>query len=180
MRRGPVADADPEPLTDEAAAAIVAVLHRHGVRFVVIGGFAIQLHKVDGLARTSDIDVTPERSRHNLGRLVDALGELEARLRGDRLPDDGLQVAWHVDLLQRMEVAINLITRFGPLDLSLKPSGTDGYEDLVESAIEFMLAGTAVPTASLDDIIRSKAAAGRAKDNLALPALLRHRTGRTQ
>src|SRR5688500_11473468 len=49
-----VADAEPEPLSDEAAAAIVAVLHRHGVRFVVIGGFAIQLHEVDGLARTSD------------------------------------------------------------------------------------------------------------------------------
>lgn len=29
-------------------------------------------------------------------------------------------------------------------------------------------------TASLDDIIRSKTAAGRAKDNLALPTLLRH------
>lgn len=42
---------------------MVAVLHRHRVQFVVIGGFAIQLHQVAGLARTSDIDVTPERSR---------------------------------------------------------------------------------------------------------------------
>lgn len=69
---GPAAPADPAPLSDEAAAAI-SVLHRHRVRFVVIGGFAIQLHGVDGLARTSDIDVTPERSRVNLERLAAAL-----------------------------------------------------------------------------------------------------------
>jgi len=141
-----VADADPEPLTDEAAAAIVGVLHAHGVTFIVIGGFAIQLHRVEGLARTSDIDVTPERSRQNLERLAEALTELQARLRGDRLPDEGLPVPWHVDLLDRMDTALNLITRFGPLDLSLKPSGTDGYPDLVGSAVEFALAGTVVPT----------------------------------
>ncbi len=105
-----MATADPEPLTDEAAAGIVSVLHRHGVRFIVIGG----------------------------------------------------------------------ITRLGPLDISLKPSGTDGYHDLLVLAVEFSLAGTAVPTASLDDIIRSKTAAGRAKDNLALPALLRHLRRRPQ
>lgn len=28
---------------------MVAILQRYGVRFVVIGGFAIQLHQVDGL-----------------------------------------------------------------------------------------------------------------------------------
>lgn len=69
---------------------------------------------------------------------------------------------------------MNLITRFGPLDLSLQPSGTEGYGDLAESAVEIVLAGTVVPTASLEDVVRSKAAAGRAKDNVALPVLLRH------
>ncbi len=73
-----MASADPEPLTDEAAAGIVSVLHRHGVRFIVIGGFAIQLHGVEGLARTSDIDVTPERGRDNLERLALALTDLDA------------------------------------------------------------------------------------------------------
>ena len=86
----------------------------------------------------------------------------------------GYRSPWHVDLLERMDLAVNLITRFGPLDLSLKPSGTDGYEDLAGSAVEFILAGTMVPTACLVDIVRSKTAAGRAKDNLALPTLLRH------
>jgi hypothetical protein len=169
-----VADADPQPLTDEAAAAIVTVLLEHSVRFVVIGGFAIQLHEVTGLARTSDIDITPERSRGNLERLADALTDLDARIRGEGLPDEGLPVQWHRDLLDRMDVALNLVTRFGPLDLSLEPTGTSGYDDLAASAIEISLGPTSVPTASLEDIVRSKEAAGRAKDNVALPVLLRH------
>lgn len=165
---------DPEPLSDKAAAAIISVLHRHGVKFVVIGGFAVQLHQVDGLARTSDIDVTPEPSRDNLERLIAALAELDARLRGEGLPDEGLEIPWHVELLERMDLALNLLTRFGPLDLSLHPSGTDGYADLSRSSTELPLGETLVPTASLEDIVRSKTAAGRAKDNLALPVLIRH------
>ena len=165
---------EPEPLSDEAAAAIIEVLQTHGVRFVVIGGFAIQLHQVRGVTRTADLDVTPERKRKNLERLAAALAELDARLRGAGLPDDGIAVDWHADLLARMDIALNLVTKFGPLDLSLRPSGTDGYADLVRDAEELPVAGTVAPTASLADIIRSKEAAGRPKDNLALPALLEH------
>jgi hypothetical protein len=73
------ADAVPEPLSDEAAAAMVEVMQRHGVVFVLIGGFAIQLHGVDGLARTADLDVTPRRTAENLRRLAAALTELDAR-----------------------------------------------------------------------------------------------------
>lgn len=129
-------DGMPEPLSDEAAAAMVEVLQRHRVAFVVIGGFAIQLHGVDGLARTADLDVTPRRTTENLRRLASALTELDACLRGVGLPDDGLAVPWHADLLARMDVALNLVTKYGPLDISLQPSGTDGYADLVRGAIE--------------------------------------------
>jgi hypothetical protein len=167
---GPV----PEPLSDDAAAAMVEVLQRHRVAFVVIGGFAIQLHGVDGLARTADLDVTPSRTTDNLKRLASALNELDARLRGTGLPDEGLAVPWHADLLARMELAVNLITRFGPLDISLRPSGTDGYEDLAREAVDLALGDRVAPTAALADIVRSKEAAGREKDVLALPTLERH------
>ena len=99
----------PEPLSDEAAAAIVEVLQRHRVAFVLIGGFAIQLHGVEGLARTADLDVTPRRTAENLRRLAAALTELGARLRGAGLPDEGLEVPWHADLLARVDLAVNLI-----------------------------------------------------------------------
>ena len=172
MSRG--AGGVPEPLSDEAAAAIVEVLRRHLVAFVLIGGFAIQLHGVVGLARTFDIDVTPRRTTHNLRRLADALTELDARLRGGGLPDGGLPVPWHADLLARMDLALNLITKFGALDIALRPAGTDGYDDLARGAVELPLGDGVAPTAALADILRSKEAAGREKDVLALPTLERH------
>jgi hypothetical protein len=56
----------------------------------------------------------------------------------------------------------------------LRPSGTDGYDDLVRDALLLPLADREALTASLADIVRSKNAAGREKDALALPALERH------
>ncbi len=51
------------------------------------------------------------------------------------------------------------------------PSGTDGYEDLVRTALRVEVRGEQMPVASLADIIRSKEAAARPKDFTALPAL---------
>jgi hypothetical protein len=170
----------PEPLSDEAAAAMVEVLQRHRVAFVLIGGFAIQLHGVDGVARTADLDVAPRRTTENLRRLAAALTELDARLRGTGLPDEGLEVPWHANLLARMDVALNLVTKYGPLDISLQPSGTDGYDDLAREAVDLPVGTRVAPTAALTDIIRSKEAAGREKDVLALPALERHLRARRE
>lgn len=67
---------------------------------------------------------------------------------------------------------LNLVTRFGDLDLSFEPSGTGGYEDLAERSVRSDLGGGLVaPVASLEDIIRSKEAANREKDRMALPTL---------
>jgi hypothetical protein len=51
------------------------------------------------------------------------------------------------------------------------PSGTEGYEDLVRTALKVDIRGEQMPVASLEDIIRAKEAAGRPKDFTALPAL---------
>ena len=67
---------------------------------------------------------------------------------------------------------MNLVTRFGRLDISFWPPGTRGYEDLAKSAVELDVGGgVKVPVASLLDIVRSKEAAGRSKDEATLPLL---------
>ena len=71
----------------------------------------------------------------------------------------------------RIEVALNLTTKFGDLDLSMLPSGTSGFEYLRQHAVTMSLMGSPVAVASLSDVIRSKEAANRPKDQLALPAL---------
>jgi hypothetical protein len=59
--------------------AIVAVLNRHQVRFVVIGGMAAMVRDLP-VPATVDIDITPARDTDNLERLASAFDELEAGL----------------------------------------------------------------------------------------------------
>jgi hypothetical protein len=68
--------------------------------------------------------------------------------------------------------AWNLATRLGDLDIAFCPSGTEGYTDLARDAQTITVADNlSVQVASLRDIIRSKQAAGRAKDAAVLPLL---------
>ena len=52
--------------------------------------------------------------------------------------------------------------------------GTTGYEDLAKGAAKLLFEGRELLVASLDDVIRSKEAAGRQKDIMVLPALGAH------
>ena len=85
--------------------------------------------------------------------------------------------------LQRLpeDSILNLTTVAGDLDLAFRPSGTQGYADLEQDAAQIEAAeGTHILVASLADIVRSKEAANREKDRMALPRLrrLRDRTCR--
>ncbi len=146
--------------------AVVEVLTRHAVAHVVIGGWAAVGH--GSPLPTRDIDIVPASTRDNLTRLSDALRELEAMVRnGDEEPlpftHDATSLAG--------STFWNLTTRFGDLDISFRPSGTQGYDDLRRDAVEVTLRGIPVLLASLQDIVRSKEAAGRDKDRRALPIL---------
>jgi hypothetical protein len=63
------------------------------------------------------------------------------------------------------------VTRFGDLDLSFRPSGTDGFQDLSRAAADVDIRGHRVSVAALEDVIRSKEAANRPKDQRSLPVL---------
>jgi len=122
--------------------------------------------------RTGDVDVCPSRTPQNLAKLAIALIELGARIRAPDSPS-GLPFTCVAKLFAQMELC-NLTTRFGDFDVSFRPSGTDGYPDLRRHAVAFALGSLMVPTASLDDIIRSKQAAARPKDLAQLPTLRSH------
>ncbi|MPZ28614.1 MAG: hypothetical protein GEV12_19985 [Micromonosporaceae bacterium] len=148
-------------------ATVLGALQRHQVRFVLIGGMAGVVH--GSPFPTEDVDITPERSRENLARLSGALAELSARVRTDGV-DGGLPFAHDADSLAAVQVW-NLTTPHGDLDISFIPHGTDGYEDLVREATDTPILGLSVPVASLADVIRSKQAANRPKDQRVLPTL---------
>jgi hypothetical protein len=150
---------------------MLETLHRHRVRFVVVGQYAAQLR---GARRpTADLDVTPADDAHNLERLAAALRELEAKIRTDEEGRGTVALPYDGRLLASQETTWNLVTRFGNLDLVMRPSGSpDGYEDLRETGTsESVAEDLTVEVASLEDVIRSKAEAGRAKDLAAIEEL---------
>jgi hypothetical protein len=149
--------------------AILEVLERHRVRYVLIGGFAATIHGSPYV--TTDVDITPAAGPENLARLSAALNELEARKRVAGEPE-GFAFSHDAASLAKGQIW-NLITRFGDLDISFVPSGTRGYDDLRRDAADLEILGVQVPLASLADIIRSKEAADRPKDRLVLPVLRR-------
>lgn len=119
---------------------------------------------------TTDADICPSREGDNLERLAEALRELDARIRAPDVPG-GLPFACDAVFLSRIDVALNMTTRFGDLDVSMTPSGTGGYRDIAPRSVAFSVAGHVVAVASLADVIRSKEAADREKDRAGLPTL---------
>ena len=148
---------------------ILEALQRSQVDYVVIGGVAATLH--GSPLPTRDLDICPSRVAENLERLARALREMDARLRVGSDEPNGIPFPCEGPFLAQKNVW-NLVTRFGALDLAFEPAGTGGYESLEPRAAHYELGGgLTVATAALEDVIRSKEAANRAKDHQTLPTL---------
>jgi hypothetical protein len=146
---------------------VLETLNGHGVRYVLIGGVAATLH--GSPLRTGDTDICPDNRPDNLEKLAAALRTLHARIRTEGA-EGGLPFSCDAAFLSRVSL-LNLETDAGHLDVSFVPSGTSGYDDLVAHVARFDLDGVVAPTAGLLDIIRSKTAANRPKDQASLPVL---------
>ena len=135
--------------------------------YVLIGGLAAVFH--GSPFPTEDADITPAADPENLVRLAAALNELGARVRTESVAE-GLPFACDAETLAGAQTW-NLVTDAGDLDIAFQPSGTGGYLDLRRDSTEAELYDVTVRVASLGDVIRSKQAANRPKDQRVLPAL---------
>jgi hypothetical protein len=126
------------------------------------------------VARTRDADVVPARDGPNLDRLAAALREIDARLWVGTDEPAGVAMTFDRVSLGAIDGFLNLVTRHGPVDITFRPDGTDGYPDLAMSAVSIRLLDIDVPVAALEDVIRSKEAAGRDKDIATLPDLIEY------
>jgi hypothetical protein len=139
---------------------LIAVLARHDVDYVVIGGVATQVH---GHRRTTmDLDLTPDSDPENLRRLSAALAELEA------CPADGMEEG-EISVADPERLAIAAIvpplhTRHGQIHILKEPKGARPFDQMRQVALVVDLDGNDVAIVSLDDLIRMKRAAGRPGD----------------
>jgi hypothetical protein len=139
-------------LVDSRHLALLDVLVRHEVRFVLVGGVALQLRGFSGATR--DVDVTVAVDEANGRRLDAALAALHARpfLAGER------GTAYHTD--------------HGQVEVMRWTDGVGDYEAWIAGASQIELAlGLTVAVGSASDLLLSKEEAGREKDADALPRI---------
>ena len=147
------------------AERLIIALAEANVEFVVVGGISAVMHGAPIVTR--DIDVCYRRVDANLIRLADALQPFQPKLRD--FPE-GVPNLFDVHSL-RLGCNFTLIADNQALDLLGVMSGLGGYEDIIDRTTEMDVAGHLVKVLSLEDLIRTKRAAGRPKDLAVLPTL---------
>ena len=144
------------------------ILNEEKVDYVVLGGFAAVLR--GSSLTTRDLDVIPDRERENLERLGRALSRMHAKI---RTADESVETRLDGGFLANTPHMLNLVTDYGEMDLTFTPAGTTGDYDGWKrgGTVELIAENLHVMVASLEDIIDSKRAANRPKDQMALPYL---------
>jgi predicted nucleotidyltransferase len=145
---------------------LLRFLHERGVEHIIIGGVAVNAH---GLVRPSeDLDIVPDPSAENLGRLAVALKELNARNNEAGDFDDG-EFPFDPTSVEDLSQGGNfrLVTDQGQLDVLQWIGGIDVenlYAVLAEQAVEGQPSGVPVRVCGLAHLRAMKQAAGRPRD----------------
>lgn len=150
--------------------AILELLDRHRVDYVMIGGIGARLWGSPLL--TDDVDICPGTGAPNLRRLAAALNEMQARFRPPELEQGSFTPPWDERAFAPyLGGSLAITCDLGWIDLWFHPDGTEGYADLIRRAATVEVGEIRVRLAALEDIIRSKEASGRQKDLERLPHL---------
>lgn len=139
-------------------------LERHGVEAVVVGAVAAV---VEGAPMTTfDLDLVFEPSAVNLGRLLEALAEIDAAY----VDPVGRRFRPTEERLERQRMHL-LETSLGRLDLFREIGDGMGWEAVRTRSHTVALGDIEVRVLDLEAVIESKEASGRPKDVAALPLL---------
>lgn len=156
------------PALDRIAATFAA----HGVRFVAVGAWALDIQDFDVGYRTEDLDMAIQSTAENFDRLSAALKSLNAELRindSEHFPFD------HTGASLRQKRLWNLTCKHGRFDIATEFDPGLTYDDFAAGAHPVTIVvdyqPVVVHAADVHDIMRSKQAAGRDKDLRALQLL---------
>lgn len=128
----------------------VQSLNDNGVRYLVIGGYAVALH---GHPRyTKDIDIWIQMTPENANRMVAALNDFGFGSLGLRAED-----------FLVLDQVIQLGYPPSRIDLITSPPGVD-FETCYDSRVQTVIDGVAVSFIDLENLKKSKRAAGRLQD----------------
>jgi len=147
--------------------ALLRILVKHHVDFIVVGGICAVLHGA-GIA-TFDLDVVHSRTPENVERLLVALDALDASYRGQGTRRIRPQASHLSSSGHQL-----LMTRWGPLDLLGEIGSGLRYDDLLNQTVEMEVEpGVAIRVLNLEALIKVKEELGHEKDKPVLAILRR-------
>ncbi len=138
------------------AVAMLTMLDRHRVEYVLIGGLAAAVHGC--VTPDTTVAVVPARFSRNRDRLTRALGALHAT---SRQASSGSRPG-----------QTRMRTHLGALEVDYEPPGTAGHLDLYDSARRFVLGpALTVEVACPADLLRIAEMRRSPADEASLPSL---------
>jgi predicted nucleotidyltransferase len=142
------------------------------VDFVLVGGLAVNAWGY--LRATRDIDLVPDPSSENLGRLDALLVDLDGKVEvGERLLGSAA-----IKTFLRTGDRTLVLTDLGRIDVLQGLPQVPTFASLDERASEVDIEGLVVKVCSLDDLLAMKRASNRPRDRDDLEALEAARDGR--
>jgi len=148
-------------------------INEKGVKYITVGGLAVNLHGVPRL--TYDIDLLVEMSEENLKKLLDIL------------KDWGYKPKYPVDFMdfkdpeKRKDWVINknmkafcMVSDKAPVrEIDIILDAPVSYESASERVVFYDIYDTKIATISIDDLIKMKKAVGRKQDKADIEHLMR-------
>ena len=146
---------------------ILRILNAAGIDFILVGGLSAVLNGAP--VQSYDVDIVYARDAGNVGRLQQVLEPLAALFRIQ--PERQLKpTATHLSGAGHL----NLITRYGPLDILGAIGQNLSYQDLLPHSTEMDIGeGLRIRVLNLEKLIAIKEELGGEKDRAQLP-ILRH------
>lgn len=140
------------PATWDDVVDLAVRLHRHGVRYVLVGGYALAAH---GFTRmTIDIDIAVAPDSDNSRRWVAALSELPDAAARELVGEDD---PFRGDLLHALRINDEIT-----IDVMPSVAGID-FETLARHAVTLEVDGQPIRVLDLDGLLMTKSG-DRAKD----------------
>lgn len=160
--------------------ALLAVLETHQLRYVLVGSVAAAVY--GAAVQPGDLDIVPDQAPDNLGQLVAALRQVEARPTGDAgrwvleadgerrwlaqpafpPPDGEAGTLWQPDPAAVETLDHLFKTRYGNFDVVPVLAGS--YDDLIRRAIQHEVVGHTLYVAHPDDLLATLTVPRRPKD----------------
>jgi predicted nucleotidyltransferase len=150
---------------------VFRALNNRGVRYVVVGGIALNLHGVP--RATADLDIAVALDRKNLEKIVEAMIELGFK---PRIPVGLQEFANPLNLEKwKREKNMKVFTFWNPNkpyeEVDILISNPIKFEELEKTREMVKAKGIEIPIISIDYLIKLKEFAGRKQDESDIEAL---------